>query len=155
MMSKQKILGFHGSSAFMSNFVPVQVILDGIIFSSVEHAFVAAKTLDLEMREAIANIVSPGKAKRFGRKISLRQGWEQIKIDVMKDLLIQKFSQAHFTSQLLKTGDAYLEETNTWHDTFWGVHNGIGENNLGKLLMQIREDLKELERGQAGNAAPC
>ena len=39
-------------------------------------------------------------------------------------------------------GEEYLEEGNTWHDTYWGVCNGKGKNKLGKILMQVREELK-------------
>ncbi len=35
-----------------------------------------------------------------------------------------------------------LIEGNTWRDTFWGIYEGKGENNLGKLLMKIREELR-------------
>lgn len=47
--------------------------------------------------------------------------------------------------KLLNTGDAYIEETNKWGDTFWGVSKGIGENNLGKILMGIRDQLRTVE----------
>ena len=50
--------------------------------------------------------------------------------------------------KLLETGSKHLEEVNYWGDTFWGVHKndssepGVGENNLGRLLMEIRESRK-------------
>ena len=44
-----------------------------------------------------------------------------------------------------KIHSVMLEEGNTWHDTFWGVDakTGEGQNHLGKILMKIREELKE------------
>lgn len=44
--------------------------------------------------------------------------------------------------QLLATGTRYLEETNTWGDTYWGVCEGKGLNMLGKTLMQVRDELR-------------
>lgn len=128
----------------MSNFVPCKVMLDGLEFASTEHAYVAAKTLDIAKRTEISQVETAGQVKRLGRKIKLREDWEDVKIDVMRDLLIQKFAQEPFKSQLLATGDAYLEETNHWNDTFWGVCEGVGYNTLGWLLMEIRENLQAI-----------
>ena len=60
----------------------------------------------------------------------------------MEHFLTLKFSIPKFKKLLLATGDRYIEETNTWGDTFWGVCNGKGENNLGKIIMKIRDTLK-------------
>lgn len=128
----------------MSNFVQCKVILDGLEFASTEHAYVAAKTLDLDKRLEISLVETAGQVKRLGRKIKLREDWESVKDDVMLDLLIQKFAQEPFKSQLLATGDAYLEETNHWGDTYWGVCEGVGYNTLGWLLMKVREDLQAI-----------
>lgn len=62
----------------------------------------------------------------------------------MDDLLRQKFSKEPFVSKLLSTGCCYIEETNHWKDTFWGVCDGRGENILGKLIMVIRADLVDV-----------
>ena len=129
----------------MSNFVPCKVMLGELEFASTEHAYVAAKTLDIEERKRIAAVETAGQVKRLGRKLKLREDWEQVKDEVMNDLLIQKFAQEPFRSQLIATGDAYLEETNHWGDTYWGVCEGVGYNTLGWLLMKIRTNLQELE----------
>jgi len=146
MTQQQSIRGFFGPFRFMSNFVPCIVELDGLQFASTEHAYVAAKTLDQTKRLEISLVETAGQVKRLGRKIKLRADWEEVKIDIMRDLLIQKFAQEPFKSQLLATGDAYLEETNTWNDMFWGVCEGVGYNTLGWLLMEIREDLQAIAR---------
>ena len=65
----------------------------------------------------------------------------------MYRILKIKFSRQPFRNMLLDTGDAYLEETNYWHDTFWGVYNGEGRNHLGRLLMVVRDELKEVTGG--------
>lgn len=138
------ILGFYGEHRWLSNFEPVIVDLEGMLFPSVEHAYVAAKTTKRQQREAIAKLATAAEAKRFGRLLVLREDWDSEKIMVMTDLLVQKFSQEPFQAKLLATGDAYIEETNTWNDKFWGVCRGVGENNLGKIIMEIRKLLREI-----------
>jgi ribA/ribD-fused uncharacterized protein len=118
-------------------------MLDGTIYHSIEHAFQAAKTLDPDERFEIYKAPSPGQAKKLGRQVRLRSDWETVKLEVMEYLLVQKFKQGSPLAKLLvETGDSQLVEGNTWGDTYWGVCNGIGENNLGKLLMKIRGGLQ-------------
>ncbi len=142
MFNHPDILGFHGEFRFLSNFWPAKVILGGIWFPTVEHAYVAAKTLDLHKREFISTIDTAGQVKRFGRTLVLRTDWEEIKLDVMLGLLQQKFEEDPLKQKLLNTGNAYLEETNTWNDVYWGICHGSGWNHLGKLLMQVRKELQ-------------
>jgi predicted NAD-dependent protein-ADP-ribosyltransferase YbiA (DUF1768 family) len=52
--------------------------------------------------------------------------------------LTAKFTIPEMKDKLMATGDAYLEETNTWDDVYWGVCNGVGKNMLGRMLMYIR-----------------
>ena len=146
----EPILGFFGEYRFLSNFhehPDVTVWIDGLELANripcknVEIAYQASKTLNLDERFIVANSESPNIAKKLGRKVTLRKDWEEVKNLVMADLLIQKFSQPYYRDLLLATGDAYLEETNAWGDVWFGVCNGIGQNWLGKLLMQIREEL--------------
>jgi predicted NAD-dependent protein-ADP-ribosyltransferase YbiA (DUF1768 family) len=57
----------------------------------------------------------------------------------MEDILMRKFAHLELRGLLLATGDAHLEEGNWWGDYFWGVCKGKGENNLGKILMKVRD----------------
>lgn len=143
-----RIEGFHNEFEFLSNFVPARVILDGVAYSTVEHAYQAAKSLDLNERIIIQKARGPGQAKKLGQLLTCREDWETVKEHVMFELLIQKFSKSPFLEQLLATGDAYLEETNWWKDTFWGVCNGKGKNRLGHLLMEIRSHIQEIMEGR-------
>ena len=45
-------------------------------------------------------------------------------------------------TKLLATGDAHIEEGNYWNDTYWGVCKGEGYNHLGRILMQVRGELR-------------
>jgi ribA/ribD-fused uncharacterized protein len=138
------IRGFFGEYRLFSNFWHVQVVMDGKVYRSTEHAYQAAKTLDPKGREYIAAARSPADARRLGRAVTMRPDWESVKEQVMRDLLIQKFSIDPYKTALLDTGEAYLEETNHWGDVFWGVCNGKGRNRLGIALMEIRADLRSL-----------
>jgi predicted NAD-dependent protein-ADP-ribosyltransferase YbiA (DUF1768 family) len=74
----------------------------------------------------------------------LRPDWREVREEVMEVGLRQKFRQnPELLQKLLDTGDAYLEEGNTWNDRYWGVCRGVGQNKLGHLLMKLREEYKE------------
>ena len=133
---------FHGEYAFLSNYYDSPIFYDGILYPTVEHAFQAAKTTVFIQRIIIANKKTPGQAKCAGRKVTLRDNWDDIKLYIMKELIILKFTNPKLKSALLNTKDAELIERNTWNDTYWGICNGIGENHLGKILMEVREMLR-------------
>ena len=139
------ITSFTKEYAWLSNFFPAIVTYDGMTYPTVEHAFQAAKTLDMEKRKEIVAAVTPGRAKRLGRQVKLRPDWEEIKINIMAELLHKKFKHKELREKLLATGDAYLEEGNTWNDNFWGNCNGHGANWLGILLMKEREKIRGME----------
>ena len=143
-----KIDNFRGKYAFLSNYYnsPISEYLeDGTIitYPTVEHAFQAAKTTDKKMRQTISYCTAPGDAKRIGRHVSLRNDWNEIKTAVMLTYIREKFKDPVLRAKLLATGDAYLEEGNTWDDRIWGTVNGEGENCLGKILMQVREEARQ------------
>lgn len=145
-MNTPPISGFQGENRFLSNFwpcvVPVKLPDSDLSFCTVEHAYVAAKTLDPAHRKRISNLVTPGDAKRYGRELPLRPDWEEVKLGIMEDLVRQKFfNNPELEEKLLDTGNAELIEANHWNDTFWGVCKGKGQNHLGKILMTIRSEL--------------
>lgn len=141
------VRGFFGEHRHFSNFWYVKVVMDGKVYVSTEHAYQAAKTLDMKQRELIAAATTPAQARKLGRLLNIRSDWDEVKEPIMRDLLIQKFSQDPFKAALLATGDAYLEETNHWGDVYWGVCNGVGQNRLGHVLMEIRADLMSIRQG--------
>lgn len=136
------IAGFQKEYRWLSNFWPAEVELDGIKFPSVEHAYVAAKINDLSVRKSLVGMKA-GEVKKFGRGLKVRDDWEQVKLPVMRNLVRQKFQHEELKQKLLATGEAELIEENYWNDTFWGVCKGVGENNLGKIIMEIREEIRK------------
>ena len=134
------INSFKGQYTFLSNFHPAQVEFEGETYPTVEHAYMAAKTLNLSDRISIRCSVTPSAAKRLGRLLTLRNGWNEMKLAIMEDLVRKKFAHPDLKKKLRSTGTEPLAEGNWWGDTFWGVCRGVGENHLGKILMKIREE---------------
>lgn len=138
------IAEFEGEYRFLSNFWPASVVYEGKLYPSTEHAYQAAKTHNADIREKIANTPTPDKAKYLGKSLKLRSDWENVKDDVMRELVSQKFTvHPELKQKLIDTGDQELIEGNTWNDTYWGVCRGKGQNKLGKILMDIRKQLNE------------
>lgn len=139
------INSFRDKYFFLSNFYPVEIKLDGIVYPNAETAFQAQKTLDVEERRKFSMLERPVQAKRLGRKVKLRDDWEEVKLDIMTEIVSQKFLQhPHLIEMLLQTGDEELVESNKWGDRFWGVCKDVGENHLGKILMKIRDAYKSI-----------
>ena len=114
-----------------------------VYYPTVEHFFQANKTTNEKIRNEIAAVPTPSQAKYRGRAVQLRSDWRKIRINVMEIGLREKFNQnPDLKQKLLDTGNAYLEEGNTWGDHYWGVCDGYGENHLGQLLMKLREEYK-------------
>ncbi len=128
-----------------SNFARYPIFLDGQRWRTSEHYFQAQKFLDRVNREAVRLARTPGEAARLGRdrKRPLRPDWEAVKDDVMRQAVRAKFSQhADLRALLLGTDDAELIE-HTANDSYWGDGgDGSGRNRLGRILMEIREELR-------------
>ena len=127
---------FDGEYRWLSNFSTA-----GGCKPSVEHQYQARKATTVEDAIFVMAAETPGEAKKRGRRITIRDDWEDIKLDVMYELLVVKFSVEPLKQKLLDTDNAVLIEGNHWGDTYWGVCRGKGHNFLGQLLMLIRREL--------------
>lgn len=129
---------FRGVLAFCSNMYRAPVFG----FQTVEHAYVASRTLVEAERDRVRAEADPYRVKHLGYTLTLRRDWNDVKLQVMQTLVAEKFSRhPDLARRLLATGDLPLVERNSWRDTFWGEWNGRGENHLGRILMRIRSDL--------------
>ena len=165
---------FFGEYAFLSNFSDHPVTMQGpfptlepTVFPTAEHAYQAAKATTREDFEKVVSAPTPGVAKKIGRRIKVRGGWEDVKISVMAAVVEAKFAAgSQLATQLLETGSATLVEGNEWGDDFWGAYKGRGVNMLGVILMDRRSELlaatqdvdyaREYEAAMmASNAAGC
>lgn len=152
--------GFQGDFEFLSNFYKHKEIFTTlpykystgdtslVVSDNVESLFQASKTLNMEEIEYLASFSTPGQAKRAGRRITLRDDWEDIKDEVMEYLVREKFKIPILQDKLLAIpGDMYIVEMNYWNDTYWGVCSKTfeGQNKLGEILMRIRSELRSQE----------
>jgi hypothetical protein len=132
-----------------SNFARFAITLGGQRWPTSEHYFQAQKFAGTRHEEEIRWARKPRLAAEMGRdrKRPLRADWEAVKDDVMLAALRAKFSQhAQLRALLLSTGDALLVE-HTANDRYWGDGgDGSGENRLGRLLMQVRDELRVAAR---------
>lgn len=124
---------------FLSNMYPCEITYNGHIFQSSEAAFQAQKDLS---RITEFEGLSGKEAKRLGRRVNMRPDWDSVKLGIMEEILRIKFSSPELSKKLLAVTEPIVEE-NTWHDTYWGVCDGRGQNNLGKLLTKIRNDIQK------------
>ena len=137
------INSFRNEYAFLSNFFPAPTEYEGLLYSCAEGAYQAAKSMDLMERIKFVTL-NGAQAKKLGRSVKLREDWDNIKIGVMCEVVLNKFTRnPTLCLKLAKTGGAKLIEGNYWHDTFWGVCNGVGANHLGIILMEVRDLLYE------------
>lgn len=138
------ITEFRGDYAFLSNFYHAEVFYRGYWYANNEAAFQAQKTISARERQRFCSSVlsNPTEAKKLGRKIAIRPDWEQIKLQCMYEICMSKFMQhPELRNALLATGESVLIEGNTWGDRYWGMVDGRGTNNLGIILMDIRNKL--------------
>jgi ribA/ribD-fused uncharacterized protein len=146
-LNSKPIDSFKYKYSFLSNFYPVTIEYEGLIYRSSEAAYQASKTKDPEIRKEFTTY-SASKSKREGNTILKdKKLWYPKSLKIMEDILRIKFSQDYFKKLLLDTGNRELIEGNTWHDNFFGSCicdrcRNIGENNLGKILMKIRTELR-------------
>lgn len=144
------ITAFRGDYAFLSNFFVVPVLMEGVTYSSVEHGYQAAKTVNPIHRKQIAAAATPALARQLGKQVTLRRYWDRQRDIVMLDLLRYKFAHPELAALLVATQMRMLLEGNTWGDKYWGVvrtaEGWSGKNRLGNLLMKIRAELTKKSR---------
>ena len=137
---------FRDNYDFLSNFYECSVKWGGITYRNTEAAFQASKCTGINEHMRVQFTTLTGsEAKKLGRKVPIRMDWEQVKVGIMHDIVYCKFKQnLDLAKKLIDTGNIEIAEDNTWGDRFWGKCKGIGKNVLGIILMQVREELKEL-----------
>lgn len=132
-----------------SNFAAYPFELDGVIWPTTEHYFQAQKFAGTEHVEELRAVTSPMVVARMGRSRSrpLRADWNEVKDDVMRRAVLRKFeTHADIRELLLGTGDEELVEK-TSDDYYWGCGtDGTGKNMLGKILVEVREELRGREK---------
>lgn len=138
------ITEFRGEFSWLSNFFPIKIEYDEIVYPSVENAYQAGKLINKKDREMFINI-TPGQAKRLWRNYQSYNLTEEFRLNLMYQLLSIKFNQEPFKSLLIATGDCNIQEGTRWFEPFWGkqLSTGEGKNMLGHLIMQIRKQIMD------------
>jgi ribA/ribD-fused uncharacterized protein len=155
---------FTGRWKFLSNFYPANIEHKGIKYPSVEHFYVAMKIKEDQVvnskfitlndcQEFISRMKDPSMVKKFGKTLKIRKDWDDVKIKIMEWAVTEKFKDPELSKMLASTNNEELVEGNWWHDVYWGKCNcdrcgNKGENNLGKILMSVREKIKNVKEVQ-------
>lgn len=139
---------FKGEYEFLHNAYNTPVIYEGVEYSNAESAFQAQKCASADLRHLFADLDAVT-AKKLGREINLRDDWDEIKDDIMRNVLDAKFENEELRDMLCSTGDEEIVMY-TKRDSYWGVIDGEGENRLGKILMEVRSKLMKDASNEVG-----
>lgn len=152
------IIGFKGELCCLSNFHLCKISYENLIYPSVENAYNAAKiyiegdlnATNIERKRRMFTSRSPSRAKTEGLEVEKRADWDEVKEEIMYELLKQKFTvYKDIRDVLISTGDDEIVVTNMWHDNYWGVCNCSAckdkekHNKLGKMLMKLRAEINK------------
>jgi len=140
-------------NGILSNFSPHRIQVDGVDYATVEHFYQSQKLAGVpgseSLVESITNAKSPEEAAFIGRRAEretpdlVRSDWNEVKVAVMEQGLMRKFSSdGNARKALVATGNKLIVESSP-HDYFWGIgYNRAGQNWLGRLLMKVRDELR-------------
>ena len=143
MYEKEPVTHFRKEYGFLSNMYDCPVTYKGHTFGSSEAAYQAQRCANPKDAEQFVSM-SGRDAKITAKKVKTRADWDSVKAEIMEEIVRTKFTQnPELGKKLLATGNRELVEGNHWHDTYWGVCNGVGKNMLGNILMKVREELQK------------
>ena len=138
---------FAGERRFLGNFFYSPIQYDNYVYKTAEHAFQAAKTFNEAEKTKIKLSATPNVAKKLGRRVTLRADWEDIKYNIMEEIVRAKFQQNYKLMQkLVLIPDKELCEWNKHHDNIWGIcvcsrcKGNKGRNWLGKILRVVKNE---------------
>ena len=124
---------FRGEFSQLCNFEPVNIELNGLVYPSVENAYLSAKN-DKKEQKLFCQNNKASLVKKESRKVELIENQDIVKFDVMYECLKQKYNQEPFKTKLLQTKNMYIQEGNMQNDKIQGVclKTNKGNNHLGK-----------------------
>ena len=158
---KDGITAFFSKNSPLSNHHPAMQKVEGIVYSSNEQYYMQQKSLcfgDTSTATRVMNEQDPKKQKGLCKKFDKlnQEAWHNKRLDIMKSGLKAKFEQNQYlTDFLLNTKTNNILECNRG-DPFWGIGMGLNnpniwkrnswtgkaQNQLGRLLMELRTELK-------------
>lgn len=135
----------YGELGYLASYSSHGFYKDGIFYKTVEHYYQSEKFDDIETRNRIINCNTPKEASTIGRSRDLvrKDNFKSFKNSVMYDGVLEKFRQnKDIRSKLIETGNKEIREM-TIKESYWGVGPDLkGENNIGKILVKVREQVK-------------
>lgn len=143
-------VGFYPREFYcFDNFSSFRVLVDGVLYCTLEHAYQASKFLQSapEIAEQIINAYSAHEAQKiaFANRDKQRKDWSEVKVEIMEKLVRLKVEQNPYVKQKLMQTKNYIICEDSPKDAFWGISpNRDGRNELGKIYMKIREDIKKV-----------
>ena len=151
--TNEQVLFYEQEFYVLSNFSSFTLYRRGIRFDTSEAAYHFEKFPDYpDIQEAIRTAESAHEAFKIAEKHKAcrRKDWDEVKIPIMKEILLSKASQHEYVRRkLLETGNRELVE-DSWRDNYWGWGpNKDGKNMLGRLWMEVRSELRSPENGQS------
>jgi ribA/ribD-fused uncharacterized protein len=131
-----------------SNFSAFAIQWKGHFCMTTEHAYHTEKFEDENLQREIRATMSAHDSQKLAQtyKDKYRSNWNEIKASIMKEILHAKVAQHPYVKKkLLESGKRTLIE-DSWRDAFWGWGpNKDGQNMLGKLWMEVREEVRKSE----------
>jgi ribA/ribD-fused uncharacterized protein len=131
-----------------SNFSAFMINWKGKDWMTSEHAYQSEKFTDPEMQEEIRACRSAHTAFKLAQGLSKispekkRSDWDEVKVGIMKEILLTKYAQHEYVRKKLKDSGTRELIEDSWRDDFWGWgEKKDGRNQLGKLWMEIREEV--------------
>ena len=131
-----------------SNFSSFAIEWKGKLWMTSEHAYHSEKFTDEALKAAIRETRSAHDALKLSHEHggAYCPDWAQVKVGIMKEILHAKVAQHPYVKKkLLETGEREIIE-DSWRDDFWGWGpNKDGQNHLGKLWMEVRDEIRAEE----------
>ena len=144
-----EVIGFYPREFYcLDNFSSFKILYKGVLYSSVEEAYQTIGFIDScpEIAEKIKNSYSAHEAQKiaYANKDKRREDWDNVKVSIMEELLRAKIAQNPYVKKkLLETKDYTIVEDSP-KDNFWGWgEERCGQNNLGKLWMKLRDEIRQ------------
>jgi len=131
-----------------SNFSSHPIDIANHTWATVEHYYQSQKFVGTEYEPLIPIIravKTPEEAAALGRDRCrvVREDWEEVKTEIMYQAVLIKFlTHLDIQAILLSTHDALIVEDSPT-DYYWGCGSQrTGQNQLGKILMQVRQAIR-------------
>jgi len=144
--TEKQIFFYENEFYVFSNYSSFAIDWKGKLYPTSEHVYHSEKFEEEKMKELIRNARSAHDSQKLAEANvdKYRKDWDKVRLKIMKEILLVKVIQHPYVKKkLLQSENKELIE-DSWRDSFWGWGpNRDGENHLGKLWMEIRNEFRE------------